>query len=97
MEQLVTIELFGQPYTFKAQTAVGKAQEVADILAKEVAKVQTRQVKDSPGITHTAILIIAALNIVNENIELKENHIELLRDLAKRSADLIHRLDVQFN
>ena len=32
MEQLVSIELFGQAYTFKASGEVSEAQEVADTL-----------------------------------------------------------------
>ena len=97
MEQLVTIELFGQPYTFKADSRAKKAREVADILVKEVAKVQSQQAKETPGITQTAILIIAALNIANDNIELKRNVSELLQGISERSASLIRQLDTRLN
>ena len=93
MGQLVTIELFGQPYTFKAEPESGKAQEVADILIKEVVKVQSQQTKETPGITQTAILIIAALNIANENMELKKNYSALLQDISERSESLIRKLE----
>jgi hypothetical protein len=36
LEQLVTIELFGQQHTFKAESDENEAKEVADLLAKEV-------------------------------------------------------------
>ena len=97
MGQHVTINLFGQPYTFKAEAEDKNAQEVADILVKEVAKVQSKQGKETPGITQTAILIIAALNIASENIELKKNCVDLLQNISKRSAHLIHRLDAGLN
>ena len=97
MGQLVTIELFGQPYTFKTESEGGKAQEVADILIKEVAKVQYRHAKETPGITQTAILIIAALNIVNKNVELKKNYSSLLQDISERSEGLIRKLEGRFN
>jgi cell division protein ZapA (FtsZ GTPase activity inhibitor) len=93
MEQLVTIELFGQPYTFKAQSEAEKAREIADILVNEVEKVQSEQKKDASAVTQTATLIIAALNIANENMELKAYYQGLLRDISKRSTTLIRRLD----
>ena len=97
MGQLVTIELFGQPYTFKAESESGKAQEVADILIKEVSKVQSQQPKETPGVTQTAILIMAALNIANENMELKKNYSALLQDISKRSENLIRKLEGGLN
>jgi cell division protein ZapA (FtsZ GTPase activity inhibitor) len=97
VEQHVTINLFGQPYTFKAEAEDKNAQEVADILVKEVAKVQSQQAKESPGITHIAILVIAALNIASENIEIKKNYSELLHGISERSANLIRRLDAGLN
>ena len=93
MEQLVTIELFGQPYTFRAQSEASKAQKIADILVKEVTKVQTGQKRNASSMTQTATLIIAALNIANENIELKAHYQGLLQDISERSTALIRRLD----
>jgi cell division protein ZapA (FtsZ GTPase activity inhibitor) len=93
MEQLVTIELFGQPYTFRAQSEAARAREIADILVNEVAKVQSEQKRDASSVTQTATLIIAALNIANENMELKAHYQGLLRDISERSAVLIRRLD----
>jgi cell division protein ZapA (FtsZ GTPase activity inhibitor) len=93
MEQLVTIELFGQLYTFRAQSEAEKAREIADTLVNEVAKVQSEQKKDTSTVTKTATLIIAALNIVNENMELKAHYQGLLRDISERSTALIRRLD----
>lgn len=92
MEQLVTIELFGQPYTFKAQSDVDNAKEVADHLVKEVTKIETQYSSKSP-VNKLATLILAALNIANENIKLKKNHSDLLTDISKKSANLMHMLD----
>ncbi len=93
MEQLVTIELFGQPYTFRAKSEASKAQEIADILVNEVVKVQSEQKRDASTVTQTATLIIAALNIANENMELKAHYQGLLHDISERSTALIRRLD----
>jgi len=97
MEQLVTIELFGQPYTFKAQSEAAKAQKIADILVNEVAKVQSDQRGEASSVTQTATLIIAALNIANENVELKAHYEGLLQDISKRSAALISDLDARIH
>ena len=92
MEQLVTIELFGQPYTFKAQSDVGNAKEVADHLVKEVTKIET-QYSSKSSVNKLATLILAALNIANENIKLKKSHSDLLIDISEKSANLMHMLD----
>ncbi|MEW6673456.1 MAG: cell division protein ZapA [Thermodesulfobacteriota bacterium] len=93
MEQTVTIQLFGRPYTFKAETEDSKAREVADYLVNEVAKVEGKHTNQTSDISKLAILISAALNITNEHVELKRNHSSLLQDISERSANLIRLLD----
>ncbi len=93
MEQLVKIELFGQPYTFKAESEVKNAEKVADYLVKEVSKVTAQQSRQSSNINKLAIMILTALNIANDNMELKREQSKFLRDFSKRSANLIRNLD----
>jgi len=93
LEQLVTIELFGQAYSFKANSEVEKAKEVGDLLVKEVDRVQNQQSGRSSNLTNLTILILAALNIAHENMELQSRHSTILQNISKRSADLIRRLD----
>jgi len=93
LEQLVTIEIFGRPYTFKAESETTKAKEVVDFLKKEITSVENQQSNTSPGITKLAILILAALNIANENFDLKTNQSELLEQISERSTRLISVLD----
>jgi len=92
LEQLVTIELFGQPFTFKTESDITNAKEVADYLVKEVTKIETQHSSQS-SVTKFATLILAALNIANENIEQKRKHSDLLIDISKKSANLIRELD----
>jgi len=93
LEQIVTIELFGQPYSFKAESEIQTAKAVADLLVKEVDKVQLQQSDQSSTISNLTILILAALNIANENMELKENHSKFSHKICERSTRLIGRLD----
>ena len=93
MEQFVTIELFGQTHTFKANSEVTKAKEVADLLVKEVTRVEDQQSNQSSNMSKLTILMLAALNIANEHMELKRNHSKLLQDVTDRTTNLIDTLD----
>ncbi len=97
MEQLITIELFGQPYKFKSAPETDNAQEVAEVLVKEVGRIQDQQSKEAPGITQIAILILAAVNIANENMELKKNYSTLQETVSTRSDTLKRLLDAELN
>jgi cell division protein ZapA (FtsZ GTPase activity inhibitor) len=96
LEQLVTIELFGQPFTFKAEADVSNAKEVAGHLVKEVSRIEPQHSSKS-SVNKLATLILAALNIANENIKLKKSYSDLLKDISKRSTNLIHILDEAVN
>ncbi len=93
MDQYVTIELVGEPHTFKADSDVTRAKEVADLLVKAVAWVESQQIDPASNISRQKILILAALNIANEHMELKRNHSKLLHDVAQQTTKLIGRLD----
>jgi len=93
LEQHITIELFGKPFTFKADAEVTQAKEVADLLVKEVARVENQQSDQASTISNLTILMLAALNIANEHMELKRDHKKLLRDISERSKNLIQTLN----
>ena len=93
MEELVTIELFGKPYSFKAKSEVKKAKEVADFLAKEVSRVESQQSGESSTASDLTTLMLAALNIAHQNLELENNYSKLRQDIAERSARLIRKID----
>ncbi len=94
MEQLVTINIFGQAYTFKSESDVTSAKEVADYLEKEVAKVESQQNVESTSVSNLAILLGAALNIANDHIELRRIHSDFQKGISDRSSALIEKLDV---
>lgn len=97
MEQIVTVELFGQRYTFSVDSDSVEAQRVADYLVEEVKKVEAEQTGKKADITKRTILILAALNIAHENYELKSNHQDLLESISKRSAKTVRLLDAGFS
>jgi cell division protein ZapA (FtsZ GTPase activity inhibitor) len=93
LEKLVTIELFGQSHTIKAETEDTRAEEVADYLVKEVKKIEDQQTGRSPAMSELATLILSALNIANENFELKANQSKFLNEISNRSINLMRSLD----
>ena len=93
MEELVTIELFGKPYTFKAESEVEKAKEVADLLTKEVSRIQNQQSGESSTASDLTTLMLAALNIAHQHLELEKNYSEIRQNIAERSQKLIRKID----
>jgi cell division protein ZapA (FtsZ GTPase activity inhibitor) len=93
LEQLVTIELFGHPFTFKAEADAAQAKEVADFLVSEVNKAEVQLSSKSMNVTKRIILILAALNIANQHFELRQNHNDLLQNISDRSASLIGKME----
>ncbi len=97
MEHFVTIELFGQPYTFKSDAEASKAKEVADLLVQEVAKVQEQQGGPSAHIPKLTILILAALNITHRIEQVKNDYGAFAEKMAERSDRLNQMLDEGLN
>lgn len=93
MEQLVTIEIFGQPYTFKAESEVDEAKAVADFLVREINKVENELSGQSAKLNKKTVLILAALNIANEYHLLRKNHTDFFQQVSNRSTNLIRILD----
>ena len=73
MEQHITIELFGQRYTFKADDGgLVDPQSVADFLMEEVHKLEIGQADHIAETNRTVMLLQAALNISSEHLKLKQ-------------------------
>ena len=93
MEQLVTIELFGKQHTFKAESDENEAKEVADLLAKEVSRIKNQQTGESSAASDFTTLMLAALNIAHQKLELETRYSKFTQDLSERSQRLIRQLD----
>ena len=93
MEQLVTIELFGKQHTFKAESETDQAKDVADLLAREVSRVKSQQSGKSQTESDLTTLMLAALNIAQQKLELENRYSKFIQDLSGRSQRLIRQLD----
>lgn len=93
MGNLITIKLFGQTYTFKTESDITRGRAVADLLVEEVARVQEREPNQNCELTKITVMILAALNLANENYDLKVNRSELLNKLIEKSTRLMQLID----
>lgn len=89
MDRTISIDLFGQAYTFKTSGEVSQVQEVANYLAAQVEKAGAAA--EAPSKLDT--LILAALNIANEYFEIRRNRQELISDIDQRCKILIEHID----
>ena len=95
MDQLVTINIFGQPFSFTSETDTEQARTIAGQLESEIARIEEQQSGMKSEKAKIAILISAALNIANENFELKSNYSELLHSVEIQSKRLLQLLEAE--
>jgi len=95
LDQLVTIKILGQPFSFTFEANTEQARAVADQLESEVARIEEQQSGNKSEKAKIAILISAALNIANENYELKSNYSELLHNVEIQSKRLLQLLEFE--
>jgi cell division protein ZapA (FtsZ GTPase activity inhibitor) len=72
LEQLITINIFGQRYTFRAEEGLIDPQSVADFLMEEVRKVETGQDEHIAETNRFVMLLQAALNISSRHLKLQQ-------------------------
>ena len=93
----MTIEVLGQPFTFKTDSDVSEANTVAEFVAKSANDVSVQCASQVPKPDKRAILILTALNISSELLDLKKKHQELVDHINQRSAHLLDTLNTQAN
>ncbi len=93
MEELVTLNIFGQQFTFKADEAYPHLSEVSVLIENEIGKVTKQYSGSGSQTSNLAILLSAALTIANENIELKKKEAALADLIAQRSGKILKMLD----
>jgi len=89
VDRIISIKLFDQVYTFRADAKVFQAEKIVDYVAEEVEKAWVST--EVPGKLDTVIL--AALNIANDYFEMKRCREEFLQDIDHRCRVLIDHID----
>ena len=92
MEQILTIDIFGESYQFETDSNAEKAKKVVDFFVEEVMKAESAAVRKTPDMAKFTILIIAALNIANQNFELKTDYTKLIESVSAKASDLVQMM-----
>ena len=93
MDDHITVNIFGQSFTFQTDTNSGLAQEVSQALVSEVKKVQEAYA-GQPQVSQVAMLVAVALNFAQENTLLRNTQLQLEKELKGRSQRLLQMLEV---
>jgi cell division protein ZapA len=89
VDQRISIKLFDQAYTFKADAEASEVDKIANYVVAEVEKAHASA--KVPGKLDSVIL--AALNIASEYFEIKRGREELLRRIEDRCNALIENIE----
>ena len=93
MDDIVTIELFGNVYKFRTEASVENAKQVVDHLKNEVEKVEGQLSSKTFNTGDIRTLLLASLNITSEYYKLKNNHEDLLVNLSTQLTSLTDKLN----
>lgn len=96
MERIITIELFGEQFKFKAEAEDNNAQKVVEYLKAKVDDVKDTESSSNREIGKFAHLLLATLNICNDYFELKEKHDALTHAVHERSSKIAAKIEKSF-
>jgi cell division protein ZapA (FtsZ GTPase activity inhibitor) len=88
LEQLITIDIFGQRYTFRADEHMIDPQSVADFLVAEVRKIETGQAEHIAETNRFVMLLQAALNISSQHLKMRQQLTAVSDRLYKKTERL---------
>ena len=89
MEQLITIDILGQRYTFRADENMIDPQAVADFLMEEVRKIETGQAEHIAETNRFVLLLQAALNISSHHLKMRQQ-LTAVSDRLYRKTERLH-------
>lgn len=97
MENQLKILLFGENYLFRTTIETGAAKKVADVLTTEIRNIEgeNQDRKISTDREKITILLLAALNIAKENIELTEKNRICLDQISEKVDGIIRLFDTE--
>lgn len=92
-ESVIQVELFGQTFRFQYDSGDVNPDEVLEILYREIRKIENELRGSATQTNKMALLVMAALNVCLENVELKKFREQLIQDFIKQSQKIIQILD----
>lgn len=92
MDTIVTINILGEVYKFKADAGVTDAQDVADFLTTEFRKLDASLGAQASNMNKSAKLLLLTMNIANAYFGLKQQHDEMISALSEGSDRILKAL-----
>ncbi len=93
LDEIVTIELFGETFNFKPDEKVENPEAVAEFLKKYVTAAEGQVEFKSSNKNKLAVLLVAAMNLTKDYHELKKKYSRLESDVAGRISSAIQKID----
>lgn len=88
MEQIITIELLGETFKFKSDENRKNLKKILSYLMAEVQKVEEQFPSHALKTNKLAIMVLAALSISKQFVELTNNHSDFLNSVSLRTSKL---------
>ncbi len=93
MDEIVTIELFGETFRFKPEKDKDDSEKIAESVKRYVTRAEEQFQYKSSDRNKFAILLLAAMNISQDFHELKEEHVKLEGYVTKRTSSLLKKIN----
>lgn len=93
MDNIVTIEVFGETFRFRPESETVDSNRIAEHLKATVAEAEEQFEAGMHGKNKLAILLMAAMNISKEFHEMKAAYNRLEDYVDSRAASLIEKID----
>lgn len=88
MEQVIKIELLGETFKFKSEETRSNLKDILSFLIKEVRKVEDQFPAHALKTNKLAILVMTALNISKQYVELANDHSDFIDNVSSRVAKI---------
>ena len=88
MEQVIKIEILGETFKFKSDANRQNLKEVLRHLMTELHKVEEQFPPHALKTNKVAIMVMTALNISKQYVELANNHTDFLEIVSTRTSKL---------
>lgn len=97
VEQVIKIELLGETFKFKSDQNRQNLKEILSYMIEELRKVEEQFPAHALTTNKLAILVMTALNISKQYVELNNNHSELLASVSSRASKLDDMIESKLN
>lgn len=88
MEQVIKIKLLGETFKFKSEETRSNLKDILSYLLKEIHKVEGQFPSHALKTNKSAILVMTALNISKQYVELANYHSDFINNVSSRMTKI---------